>query len=195
MTEHLFGLTVNEVMAYAAIANVVLVLVLIIITTFYAWHAKRQADASGEQVAASNRQTEIAQRTLDLLLRNNEQQRRIDIAVVSIQLAAAIHMIDRWQTRLASDSFPVLPDVIELQPTNFSSSVANADRIDGTVAGYMGAALLYIAEAETNIRVMRTLPQMWREPCKKAAEDLNVARFKFEQAKSRLSALTEGEKA
>jgi hypothetical protein len=28
MTEHVFGLTVNEVMAYAAIANVVLVLLL-----------------------------------------------------------------------------------------------------------------------------------------------------------------------
>jgi hypothetical protein len=52
MSEHLFGITVNEVLAYAAIANVVLVLLLAGITTYYAWHAKRQADASQQEVAA-----------------------------------------------------------------------------------------------------------------------------------------------
>jgi type II secretory pathway component PulL len=56
VTERVFGLTVNEVMAYAAIANVVLVLLLAVITTYYAWHAKRQADASHQEVAASKRQ-------------------------------------------------------------------------------------------------------------------------------------------
>jgi hypothetical protein len=108
-------------MAYAAIANVVLVLLLAAITTYYAWHAKRQADASHQEVAASKRQAAIAQQTLDFLLRQSEQQRQIDLSTVSFNLEAAIHMVDQWQTRIRSDSYPQLPDVIELRPTNFAS--------------------------------------------------------------------------
>ena len=197
MSEHVFGLTVNEVMAYAAIANVVLVLLLAAITTYYAWHAKRQADASQQQVAASNRQADIAQQALNLLLRQTEQQWQIDVSTVSFNLEAAIHMVDQWQTRMRSDGYPLLPDVIELRPTNFSSSVASADRFDSIVAGYMGAAQLYISEAETNIRIMRganpAVPQTWLEPREKAANALGVARFKLDSARTRLRTLTEGE--
>ena len=197
MTEHVLGLSVNEVMAYAAIANVVLVLLLAGITTYYAWHAKRQADASQQQVAASKRQADIAQQTLNLLLRQTEQQRQIDVSTVSFNLEAAIHMVDQWQTRMRSDAYPQLPDVIELRPTNFSSSVVNADRFDSIVAGYMGAALLYISEAETNIRIMRganpALPQSWLKPREKAANALGVARFKLDSARTCLRTLTEGE--
>jgi hypothetical protein len=197
MTEQVLGLTVNEVMAYAAVANVVLVLVLVAITFYYALHAKRQADTGREQVAASNRQAEIAQTTLDLLLKQREQQHQIDVSAVSFQLAAAIQMIEAWQTRLASDSYPQVPDVIDLRPTNFSGSITNADRVDGIVAGYMSAGLLYIAEAETNIRVMRSanpsLLQSWQQPRDKAAYNLNVARSKLGEARTRLIALTEGQ--
>jgi hypothetical protein len=90
-----------------------------------------------------------------------------------------------------------LPDVIELRPTNFSSSVANAEKFDSIAAGYMGAALLYISEAETNIRVMRAanpaLPQSWLQPREKAANALGVARFKLDSARTRLRTLTEAE--
>ena len=64
MAEQVFGLGVNQVMAYAAVANVLLVVVLAAINVYYAVHAKRQADASREQVAASTRQAEIAAETL-----------------------------------------------------------------------------------------------------------------------------------
>ena len=197
MPEHVLGLTVNEVMAYAAIANVVLVLLLAAIMTYYGWHAKRQADASHQEVAASKRQADIAQQTLDFLLRQTEQQRRIDLSAVSFNLEAAIHMVDQWQTRIRSDSYPQLPDVIELRPTNFSSSVANAEKFDSIAAGYMGAALLYISEAEINIRVMRganpALPQSWLQPREKAANALGVARFKLDSARTRLRAFIEDE--
>jgi hypothetical protein len=196
MTEHVFGLSINEVMAYAAIANVVLVLLLAVIATYYAWHAKRQADASHQELAASKRQADIAQQTLDLLLRQTEQQRQIDLSAVSFNLEAAIHMVDRWQTRMRSDSYPQLPDVIELRPTNFSSSIANAEKFDSIVAEYMGAALLYISEAEINIRVIHganpALPQSWLTPSEKAANALGVARFKLDSARTRLRTLTEG---
>ena len=51
MSEQVFGLGVNQVMAYAAVANVLLVIVLAGINVYYAVHAKRQADASRDQVA------------------------------------------------------------------------------------------------------------------------------------------------
>jgi hypothetical protein len=197
VTEHVFGFTVDEVMAYAAIANVVLVLLLAVITTYYARHAKRQADASNREVAASKRQADIAQQTLDLLLRQNEQQRQIDLSAISFNLEAAIHMVDQWQTRMRSDSYPQLPDVIELRPTNFSRSIADAEKFDSIVAGYMGAALLYVSEAETSIRVVRganlALPQSWLQPREKAANALGVARFKLDSARTRLRTLTEHE--
>jgi hypothetical protein len=197
MTEHVFGLTVNEVMAYAAIANVVLVLLLAALITYYAWHAKRQADARHQEVAASKRQADIAQQTLNLLLRQTEQQRQIELSAVSFNLEAAVHMVDQWQTRMRSDAYPQLPDVIELRPTNFISSVANAEKFDSIVAGYMGAALLYISEAEIDIRVMRganpALPQSWLQPREKAANALGVARFKLDSARTRLRAFIEEE--
>jgi hypothetical protein len=49
MSDKVFGLSVNQVMADAAIANVMLVLVLTTIDVYYAWLAKRQADASSAQ--------------------------------------------------------------------------------------------------------------------------------------------------
>ena len=64
MSEQVFGLGVNQVMAYAAVANVLLVVVLAGINVYYAVHAKRQADASREQVAVFTRQAEIAAETL-----------------------------------------------------------------------------------------------------------------------------------
>lgn len=197
MPDQVFGLSANEIMAYAAVANLALVIVLAGITAYYAWHARRQADASREQVIASYQQSDIAQKTLDLLLKQKEQQRRIDISTVMFQLEAAIHMIDEWQTRIATNSYPHLPDVIEIRPTNFDGSIPNADRIDQIVAGYMGAGLLYIAEAETNIRVMRgvnpTQPRGWQQPQEKAAHYLSVARFKLDSARTRMRTLMEAE--
>jgi len=115
MTEKVLGLTVNEVMAYAAVANTLLVFVLALVTMYYAWHEKRQADASREQVAASNRQAEVAQETLDFLLKQREQQRRIDVSTVSFQLEAAIHIVDDWTQRIASEAYN-LPEVMLYAP-------------------------------------------------------------------------------
>src|ERR1700692_3928295 len=67
MSEQVFGLSANQVMAYTAVANVLLVVLLTAINIYYAGHAKRQADAAKAQVDASNRQSEIAAETLSLL--------------------------------------------------------------------------------------------------------------------------------
>ena len=63
-------------------------------------------------------------------------------------------MIDDWQKRVQDESYD-LPDIIEITPTNFTSTIATADRVDSGVAGYMGAALLFVSKAVSDIRAMR----------------------------------------
>ena len=156
MSEKVFGLSVNQVMAYAAIANVILVLVLVSINMYYAWHAKRQADASSAQVDTSNRQREIAAETLSILRKQIEQQRTADLATVALQLKVAIHTIEDWLKRIGSVAFPQLPDEIRILPTDFSIATQRANAIDPIVGENMGAAALYAGEAETNIRILRS---------------------------------------
>ena len=154
MTQLVFGLTVGQITAYAAIANVLLALMLAIVTLYYASHAKRQADASKDQVDASNRQADAAIRTLDILLKEKEQQARLDLFSVKFQLRAATQLIDDWQERVNAETLD-LPDVIEILPANFSSAISNAERIDQMVAGYMASAAHFAAKAELDVSVLR----------------------------------------
>jgi hypothetical protein len=112
-------------------------------------------------------------------------------------------MIDEWKTRVHSEPYD-LPDLIEIRPTNFNNSIPNADRIDQIIAGYMAAGLFYIVRAETNIRVMldNNPAQHAASPLamgasidtrkrfqERALGDLDVARFKLDEARTRLYAL------
>src|SRR5207245_2205258 len=183
------GLSVNEVMAYAAVANVLLVLVLTAINVYYAWHAKRQADASSAQVDTSNRQKEIAAETLSILRRQIDQQRTADLATVALQLKVAIHTVEDWVKRVASGTFPQLPDEIRILSTDFSLATQRANAIDAIVGENMGGASLYAGEAETNIRILRAgnpaKPESWKEMQDKATNNLNIAKYKLSVARTR----------
>jgi hypothetical protein len=137
MSDKVFGLSVNQVMAYAAIANVMLVLVLTTINdinVYYAWLAKRQADASSAQVDSSNRQREIAAETLSILRKQIEQQRTADLATVGLQLKVATHTIEDWLKRIGSVALPQLPDEIRIFFADFSIATQRANAIDAIVA-------------------------------------------------------------
>jgi len=189
MAEKAFGLSINEVMAYAAVANVLLVVVLAAVNIYYAWHSKRQADASREQVATSYRQAEIAAETLSMLRKQIDQQRTADRGTVSLQLKVAIHTIEDWLKRIGSDTYPQLPDEIGILPADFSVATQRANAIDQIVAENMGAASLYAGEAETNLNILRTRnpaqPQSWKEMRDKATNNLNIARYKLNVARTR----------
>jgi hypothetical protein len=190
----------TKTQAISAGVQALAAVILLVVTAYYAFVTRRALEAAKGQ-------TEAAKNTLALLLREKEEQRRIDISTVSFQLEAAIHMIDGWLKRIDLESFD-LPNVIEMRPTNFSSTIANADRIDHIVAGYMGAALLFVTEAETDVRVIRDKnpAQQTDSPLamamtgasrerlrKRASENLEVARFKLGEAKARLKELAEGD--
>ena len=189
MPEQAFGLSVNQVMAYAAVANVLLVIVLAAINVYYAWHARRQADASHEQVVASTRQAEIAAETLAILRKQLEQQRTADLATVTLQLKVAIHTVEDWLKRIASEGYPQLPDEIRILPADFSIATQRANAIDPIVAENMGAASLYGGEAENNLRILRSRnpsePTTWKAMQEKATKNLNNVRYKLSVARTR----------
>ncbi|MGB6688741.1 MAG: hypothetical protein WBE76_12965 [Terracidiphilus sp.] len=206
MSQTVLGLSIGQITAYAAIANVLLALVLAVVTLYYASHAKRQADASKEQVDASNRQADAAIRTLELLLKEKEQQAKTDVFTVKFQLRAAAQMIDEWQQRIHSESSD-LPDLIEILPPNFNSTISNAERIDHLVAGYMGSALHFVTKAELDIRVLRDRdPGMSADTAvvngkliesrarlqERADINLATAKAKIAEASARLEAATAG---
>src|SRR5579863_2574600 len=204
MRETVLGLWIGQFPAYAAIANVLLAFVLAAVTLYYAAHAKRQADASKEQVDASNRQADAAMKTLDLLLKEKEQQARLDVFTVRLQLRAASKMIEEWQDRIAA-AFPELPDEIEVLPESFQGTISNAERIDHMVAGYMASAHHFVARAELDVRVMRDRdprlngapanPQAmeaWTRLREKAGVHLSTAQAKIAEASARLEAATAG---
>ena len=190
MSEQVFGLSVNQIMAYTAIANVVLVVVLAAVNIYYAGHAKRQADAAREQVAASNRQSEIAAETLTLVRKQMDQQVRTDLAAVTLQLKVAIHVIEDWLKRIS----PQLPDQIVILPADFSLAIQRAHSIDPIAAENMGAAALYVREAENNLKVLRTVvpgSQEAKEVQDKAGKTLNTAKYKLSVARTRWEAMVE----
>jgi cell division protein FtsL len=195
MSGQVFGLSVDQVMAYTAVANVLLVLVLTAINIYYAWHAKRQADASREQVAASTRQAEIAADTLAILRKQTDQQRSADLATVSLQLKVALHTVEDWLKRIDSESCPQLPDEIRILPADFAVATHRANSIDPIVAENMGSASLYASEAETNLNILRTRssaqPQAWKEMQDKATKNLGIAKYKLSVARTRLETTTE----
>jgi len=181
-------------MAYTAIANVLMVVVLTAINVYYAGHAKRQADAAKAQVDASNRQSEIAAETLSLLRQQMDQQRRTDITSVALQLKVAIHVIEDWLKRISSDKHPQLPHEIGILPPDFSLATRRAKGIDQIVAENMGAASLYVADAETNLRILRNRnpeEEAWKDNQQKAAKSLNAAKYKLSAARARWEAMVE----
>lgn len=193
MSEKVFGLSVNQVMAYAAVANVLLVVVLTSINIYYAWHAKRQADAAKAQVETASRQQEIAAETLAILRKQIDQQRTADLATVALQLKVAIHTVEDWIKRIGSGAFPQLPDEIKILSPDFSIATQRANVMDPIVAENMGGASLYAGEAETNLRILRAAnpaqPQSWKEMQEKATENLNKAKYKLNVARTRLETM------
>jgi hypothetical protein len=188
MSEQAFGLSLNQVMAYTAVANVLLVFVLAAINVYYAWSAKRQADASRDQVSASTRQAEVAAETLSLLRNQIDQQRRADAATISLQLKVAMHTVEDWVKRIGVSGSPQLPDEISILPADFGLAVQRANALDQIVAENMGAASLYAAEAERNLGILRvSAPDSHaaKEILEKAGKNLNHARYKLNVARTR----------
>jgi hypothetical protein len=190
-----FGLSPNQVMGWASLISLALVAVLVVITLYHGWYAKRQADASIKQAEVSNKLADTAQKTLSMLLEQQREQREIDISRVTFQLETALQTVDGWKDRLnpGTTDFPQLPqNAAEVRPVNFIDATRSADRIDPGVASYMQVGLHFITEAEIAINILRASDptyQSWMQVRDKAVNTLNVARLKIDEARTRLNGL------
>ena len=75
----------------------------------------------------------------------------------------------------------------------FNIATQRAHSIDPIAAENMGAAALYVSEAETNLKILRTvetgLPGTQKRCMRRAAKSLNAARYKLSVARTRWEAL------
>ena len=123
-----------------------------------------------------------------------DQQVRTDLAAVTLQLKVAIHVIEDWLKRIAPERYPQLPDQIVILPADFSLAIQRAHSIDPIAAENMGAAALYVREAENNLKVLRTVvpgSQEAKEVQDKAGKTLNTAKYKLSVARTRWEAMVE----
>ena len=87
-----------------------------------------------------------------------------------------------------------MPDEIGILPPDFSLATQRAHSIDQIAAENMGAASLYVSEAETNLKILRTVAagsQGAKEVQQKAAKSLNTAKYKLSVARTRWEAMAE----
>ncbi len=103
-------------------------------------------------------------------------------------------MIEEWLKRISGDH-PKLPDEIAILPVDFSIATQRANSIDQIVAENMGAASLYVTEAETNLRILRNRdpgePEGWKDNQQRAAKSLNTAKYKLSVARTRWESVAE----
>ena len=190
-----FGLSPNQVTAWASVVSLVLVAVLVGIVFGHAWYARRQAEAGIKQAEGANRLAETVQQALSILLEQQREQREIEISRVSFQLETAIQTVDGWKDRLnpGTMEFPQLPqNPAEVRPVNFIDATRSADRIDPGAASYMQVGLHFITEAEIAINVLRASDpdhKSWVQVRDKAVNTLSVARLKLDEARTRLNGL------
>jgi hypothetical protein len=188
-----FGLSPTQVTAWASVVSLVLVAVLVAIVFGYAWHARRQADASIKQGEVANQLADTVQQALSILLEQQREQREIEISRVTFQLETAIQTVDGWKDRLnpGTMEFPQLPEnPAEVRPVNFIDATRSADRIDPGVASYMQVGLHFITEAEIAINLLRASDsdhQSWMPVRDKAVNSLSTARLKLDEARTRLN--------
>jgi hypothetical protein len=188
-----FGLSPTQVTAWASVVSLVLVAVLVAIVFGYAWHARRQADASIKQGEVANQLADTVQQALSIFLEQQREQREIEISRVTFQLETAIQTVDGWKDRLnpGTMEFPQLPEnPAEVRPVNFIDATRSADRIDPGVASYMQVGLHFITEAEIAINLLRASDsdhQSWMQVRDKAVNSLITARLKLDEARTRLN--------
>jgi hypothetical protein len=87
-----------------------------------------------------------------------------------------------------------LPDQIVILPADFNLATQRAHSIDPIAAENMGAAALYVSEAETNLKILRTAeagsPNA-KEVQDKASKSLNTAKYKLSVARTRWEAMAD----
>ena len=188
----------------AAFANSIAAAVLVFLTSRYVQYTKTQATASVRQSEAAEAQARaaeaqakaaeaqwlIASEQVKALLIENQRKRANSAMLAQMSILKAKQSVTSWFGRTAGLSFPVLPPTIEVTPTGFHASIADAAAVDQNAANYMSAAAYYLDSAKTDLDVLRTLQSaeepVWQEAKIKAFHQLKVANEKLTEADTAL---------
>ncbi|MGA9645448.1 MAG: hypothetical protein WBQ76_05955, partial [Candidatus Korobacteraceae bacterium] len=107
--------------AIASVVNAVTVVVLAVITFWYARSAKRQAAASESQAGAARQQATAAFQTLATLRQQMDDTAEIGRTRVATRIASTLRRIEEWESpgRLETAARQgALPDSFTLVPTD-----------------------------------------------------------------------------
>jgi hypothetical protein len=195
--------TISIANMVAAVANSIAAAVLVFLTTKYVKYTKIQATASLRQSEVAEAQARVAEaqaKTAEAqgliaseqaqALRIENQRKRANSAMLAqTNILKAKQSVASWFGRTSGPSFPALPTTIEVTPTGFHASIADAAAVDHVAASYMSAAASCLDSAKTDLDVLRTLQSaeqpVW-EAKMKAFHQLKLASEKLTEADTAL---------
>jgi hypothetical protein len=153
------GLSSDAWVAIASLINAVSVVVLVLVTLWYARSAKRQAISAEAQAAAAGEQARATRETLREQL--NQRNTTVRIAFSMTQKNA-----ERWKQEMSEAGFPQVPADIELLPTNYQTVLELAAQIDHMLYHYLSIAFDKVGSAEIKLKLLREanfeFPNVWQ---------------------------------
>jgi len=140
---------------WLAVANVFVVVVLTIITGWYAWSTAQMLRQLREQTEATREQAQTAERTLQHLLQMAEEQRGIASAVVQTTIEAAIANIEHWrgQNLVNLANLHSIPQVV-LVPESGTRAIEHARSVSPKAAGPLSRALSILEQCESEFQIL-----------------------------------------
>jgi hypothetical protein len=146
--------TVNAV---ASVVNAVSVVALVCITAYYAEKTAEILDESRKARIASETQAAAAQRNLDFLQIQFEEERGLGRTVIQSAIESALSAISYWKQRPVTDfskgaGFPA-PD--NLIPASALAAVEHARRISADTARQLSSAFDDLRNAKSEIERVR----------------------------------------
>jgi hypothetical protein len=183
------------VSALAAVANVLLVAVLVWVT----WQYARSTDAilreSEKARLAAENQASAAQKSVDLLMSQLQEQLGLGRGVIQSTIESALTAIAYWKQRPLTSvaAAPGLPPSDNLIPANALAAVEHARRISPEAAQQLSSAFDDLRNAVNEIeRVRHNTPEarglgFLETTASNAPHYLDEASKKLEQVNSQLS--------
>lgn len=147
----------NVVSAFAAALNVILVGVLVWVTRQYAKSTDKILLESEKARLAAEKQASAAQKSVDLLTSQLQDQLGLGRGIVQSALESALSAIAYWKQRPITNvsAAPGFPPSDTLLPANALAAVEHARRISPTMAQVLSSAFDDLRNASSEIERLR----------------------------------------
>jgi hypothetical protein len=190
------------VQALAAIAGIVLTVVLVCTTIFYARttsgilaESQKARIAAEKQASASLSQASATIRTVDLMQQQMDLQLGLGQSFLQTTLGSAINAIEYWKSQDTSKlaNMRGLPPTENLEVQNISAALNYARRIDQAAAQLVSSAFDDLRAARNELEIMREIgsgkimgPAFYQPKCDSVTQYLNSSFEKIQRAQATL---------